>query len=59
MTAEIPPEYQQFVQSMVGSGAFPTETAVVGERCACTRNDWISFAQNSSRPSTVWAEVRE
>ena len=31
MTTEIPPEYQQFVQSMIGSGAFPSEAAVVGE----------------------------
>jgi len=31
MTAEIPPEYQQFVENMIGSGAFPTESAVVGE----------------------------
>jgi len=31
MTTEIPPEYQQFVQNMIGSGAFPTEAAVVGE----------------------------
>ncbi len=31
MTTEIPPEYQQFVQEMVGNGAFPTDSAVVGE----------------------------
>jgi Arc/MetJ-type ribon-helix-helix transcriptional regulator len=31
MTAEIPPEYRQFVENMIGSGAFPTEAAVVGE----------------------------
>jgi Arc/MetJ-type ribon-helix-helix transcriptional regulator len=31
MTIEIPPEYHQFVQHMIGSGAFPTEAAVVGE----------------------------
>jgi Arc/MetJ-type ribon-helix-helix transcriptional regulator len=31
VTTEIPPEYQQFVQNMIGSGAFPTEAAVVGE----------------------------
>jgi putative addiction module CopG family antidote len=31
MTTEIPPEFQQFVESMIGSGAFATEAAVVGE----------------------------
>ncbi len=31
MTTEIPPEYQQFVETMIGRGVFPTEAAVIGE----------------------------
>jgi putative addiction module CopG family antidote len=44
VTTEIPPEYQQFVQSMIGSGAFPTESAVVAEALRLFQERWLRIA---------------
>ncbi len=51
MTTEIPPEYQHFVQSMIGSGAFPSESAVVGEALRLLHQQRLAELREELRPA--------
>jgi Arc/MetJ-type ribon-helix-helix transcriptional regulator len=51
MTTEIPPEYQPFVQHLVGSGAFPTEAAVVGEALRLLHERRLAELREELRPA--------